>query len=167
MIDIFNLISVSQGNIHKEHTNKFTQGQGSSLKLDMLRYANMIDDRLLRSMIINIDLFLKQLMNIVFVSLFYSTGLPLLISATFIYLTSTYYIDKFMMFRFCRTPPNYPKELEKSIRTICWIVIPLHCILSVWMLGSSKLFAGTSVKKNQQIIKIYYLIILFFPTLAI
>jgi len=100
-------------------------------------------------------------MNIVFVSLFYSTGLPLLISATFIYLTSTYYIDKFMMFRFCRTPPNYPKELEKSIRTICWIVVPLHCILSVWMLGSTKLFAGTSVRTQCFVLSFTNVFLLF------
>lgn len=55
-------------------------------------------------------------MNIVFVTVFYSTGLPLLIAATLVYLASTYYIDKFMMFRLCRTPPNYTIELEKSIR---------------------------------------------------
>ncbi|KAL4437681.1 hypothetical protein ABPG74_012356 [Tetrahymena malaccensis] len=81
-----------------------------------------------------------QIMNIIFVSFLYSSGLPLLIVSTFLYLISTYYVDKFAMLRLCRKPPQFGKNLEDIVRNILWVCIPLHCLLGIWMYGSPKMF---------------------------
>ncbi|EAR89910.3 tRNA (GuanineN(7))methyltransferase, putative (macronuclear) [Tetrahymena thermophila SB210] len=84
-----------------------------------------------------------QIMNIIFVCFLYSSGLPLLIITTFLYLISTYYVDKFAMLRLCRKPPQFGKNLEDIIRNILWISIPLHCLLGIWMYGSPKMFPSS------------------------
>lgn len=58
----------------------------------------------------------------------------------------TYFVDKFMMLRLCVTPPNYGKDLEKTMRFIGFLAIPCHCVLAIYMLGSPKMFSGTMVR---------------------
>mmetsp|Transcript_125797 Transcript_125797/g.361703 ORF Transcript_125797/g.361703 Transcript_125797/m.361703 type:complete len:1015 (+) Transcript_125797:137-3181(+) len=76
-----------------------------------------------------------QLLNTVFVTLAYSSGMPLLNAFACMYMFFTFWADKVVLLWGSRRPPAYDTQIPKQAADIMLYAIPLHCFFAVWMMG--------------------------------
>ncbi len=83
-----------------------------------------------------------QILVVVFVSMCYSTGIPimyLVISAT----TFTFYwVDKYLFTRWYRTPPQYDAQISLQFSGYLPWAMLLHCVFGTWMLANRRMFSS-------------------------
>eukprot|EP00743_Colponemidia_sp_Colp-15_P002280 GILK01002471.1.p1 GENE.GILK01002471.1~~GILK01002471.1.p1 ORF type:complete len:780 (-),score=110.70 GILK01002471.1:227-2566(-) len=84
-----------------------------------------------------------QTLNTVFVSLLYSSGLPILIPLATICVFIAYWVDKYMLLRKCRKPPAYDNRISKFATSMLPLSLMLHSAFAVWMLGD-----GATMQSN-------------------
>ena len=82
----------------------------------------------------------STLLNIIFISLMFGTGMPILYFFGFISLFLSYWVDKWTLLRIYQTPPPYNKDLTKVSREWMNIAIILHLLFGFWMLSNSIIF---------------------------
>ena len=83
-------------------------------------------------------------MSIIFICILYCPGLPLLCISTLLFLVVQYWVDKYLILKHCRTPPNFDDQLETMVRQIFWVIIPFHLIFAIWIFGNPDLFVEDS-----------------------
>lgn len=93
-------------------------------------------------------------MNIMFVSLTFSSGMPFLYGSGFFSLITTYYSEKYIgnhwtiiymtfsiaVARFCRKPPGYDSVQNDLIIKSMPFALLLHCSVAVWIYGCGEIF---------------------------
>lgn len=82
----------------------------------------------------------SSMLNTIFVTLMYGTGLPILYFFAFLSLGITYWVDKWALLRVYQTPPRYDITLQKTTREWTNIAVLLHLIIGLWMFSNSILF---------------------------
>jgi len=83
-----------------------------------------------------------QMLSVVFVTLTYSGGLPLLYWLCTASLVVTYWMDKYMLLRLCRCPPHYGPELVNMIIShLQWAVL-IHLVVTCYMHANDELLAS-------------------------
>ncbi|KAH9256904.1 hypothetical protein BASA81_004725 [Batrachochytrium salamandrivorans] len=83
---------------------------------------------------------LAQMLTMVFFTLAFSSGIPLLYVSCFAAFMVAYWFDKFFFLRLARTPPQFDTMLQQwALRTLEWAVV-LHCLLGFWMHSSPRTF---------------------------
>lgn len=83
-----------------------------------------------------------RLLNIIFVSLFYGFGMPLLPILIFISLVISYFFDKIAVALYHRKPPLYDDTLNVvSIHFLKWAAF-LYIAVAYWMLTNKQLFGN-------------------------
>ena len=83
-----------------------------------------------------------RLLNIVFVSLFYGFGLPILPILILIWLIVSYILDKLIVMFYHRRPPLYDDTLNKvSIEFLKWATF-LYIAIAYWMLTNKQMFGN-------------------------
>lgn len=83
---------------------------------------------------------LAQMLTMVFFTLAFSSGIPLLYVSCFAAFVVAYWFDKFFFLRLARTPPQFDTMLQQwALRTLEWAVV-LHCLLGFWMHSSPRTF---------------------------
>lgn len=79
----------------------------------------------------------SMILVIIYVALFYSAGIPLLIPSTATILIISYWVDKYTFLRYYRIPPRY----DESLSILCVAVLPyciiLHLAISCWFYSAS------------------------------
>mmetsp|Transcript_21039 Transcript_21039/g.59746 ORF Transcript_21039/g.59746 Transcript_21039/m.59746 type:complete len:1090 (-) Transcript_21039:542-3811(-) len=76
-----------------------------------------------------------QLLNTIFVTLTYSSGLPMLNLFACLYMLFTYWADKIILLRASSRPPAYDTQIVHEAVSIMIYSVPLHCIFAIWMFG--------------------------------
>jgi hypothetical protein len=81
------------------------------------------------------------MLTVMFVTLIYSAGLPILYLIAAAYFACMYWVDKYLMLRHYRKPPLYDATL--ALKTVGWFkyALFLHCLLAAAM------FANTGIMK--------------------
>jgi len=82
----------------------------------------------------------STMLNTVFISLMFGTGMPILYLFGFIAFWITYWVDKWTMLRIYQIPPNYNKEVVKSSREWINAAIILHFLFGWWMYSNAIIF---------------------------
>ena len=59
-----------------------------------------------------------QILSTIFIILFYSSGMPILYLCCFLFFTILYWIDKWMILRYYRTPPHMDLYMSKVFQLI-------------------------------------------------
>ncbi len=57
----------------------------------------------------------------------------------------TYWVDKFLFCNLYRIPPKYSDDMGKTSTSLIGLSILLHVFMSIWILGSGKIFTGKSI----------------------
>lgn len=81
-----------------------------------------------------------QTLNIIFVILTFSSGFPVLYLFLFSFLFITYWVDKFLLFKFYRQPPKYDLYLSYIFNSIIILSLIFHLCFSIWIYGNPDYF---------------------------
>lgn len=81
-----------------------------------------------------------DLVMTVFVCLTYSSGLPLLNVAAFLFMALMFWMDKIVLLRFSKRPPYYDTLMPKLASQYMIYAVPLHCIFAILMYGQECTF---------------------------
>ena len=83
-----------------------------------------------------------QISVVVFVSMCYSTGIPIM----YLFITAAaftfYWTDKYLFTRWYRTPPQYDSRISLQFSGyIPWAIL-IHCVFGTWMLANRRMFSS-------------------------
>ncbi len=76
-----------------------------------------------------------QILTMMFVCLFYSSGMPILYLTTCIQLIFTYHIDKYMLLRICRLPPRIDGFVNQIFLNTLLFMVVTHLGIAIWVTG--------------------------------
>lgn len=79
-------------------------------------------------------------LSMLFFSMTYATGLPLLMPMAFTTLTISFYIDKMLLLRFYEKPPHMNDGVMQIILKILPFAAIIRLCFGCWMYGSKELF---------------------------
>lgn len=82
----------------------------------------------------------SQILNVVFSSMLYSGGIPLLNATCCATMFALYWTDKFLVLRHYSRPPRYSQELNDRFLAILPLAAILHSGFSLYMLGTEDIF---------------------------
>eukprot|EP01083_Nonionella_stella_P016941 47312_1 len=85
------------------------------------------------------------ILNTVYVTLLYSSGMPFLFfsaAATFFF---TYWFDKYSFFRLYRKPPRYDATLSKWVIEVMKNAVYLHVLFAMWAYSSPSVMQSYSI----------------------
>ena len=83
---------------------------------------------------------LLQMLNVIFVTMFYSTGLPLLFPIAMVSFFIAYWVDKALFTRFYRTPPAYDTSIARAFSTTLPWALLFHLAAGMWMMSNEDVF---------------------------
>jgi hypothetical protein len=78
----------------------------------------------------------SQILTTIFVILLYSPGIPILYVLCFIFFFITYWLDKILVLRVYRTPPQINLYMTKLFIILLFLGVILHLGFSIWMYGN-------------------------------
>uniref|UniRef100_A0A7S0BBH4 DZANK-type domain-containing protein n=1 Tax=Pyrodinium bahamense TaxID=73915 RepID=A0A7S0BBH4_9DINO len=86
-----------------------------------------------------------QLMMTVYVTMLYSSGLPLLYFAAAVYMFAMYWVDKIVLLRGSKRPPLYDSQMPKKASQTLIYAVPLHCFGAILMFGQPCTFPSNTL----------------------
>ncbi len=84
----------------------------------------------------------SAILNIVFVTMMYGLGLPILFPIASIALFVLYFMEKLLLHKVYREPPMYDEKLNKNALSILTYAPILFLAFGYWMLSSKQLLAN-------------------------
>lgn len=75
------------------------------------------------------------------VCLLFTSGIPILAAIAAFNFYVSYWIDKFMLLRFYRTPPRFNAEIGKLATRLIPLAIIGHLLVAIWMYGSTQILS--------------------------
>jgi len=81
----------------------------------------------------------------VFVTLTYSSGLPLVILFAIVHFLVTYWVDKLILLRGSRRPPAFDARMPLQASTILLYAGPLHLLVATWMYSHGCTFPSDEI----------------------
>jgi len=91
----------------------------------------------------------------IFIVLLYSSGMPILYVCCLLYLFVIYWIDKYLILRFYRTPPNTDFYNSSFFSQLILFAIIVHCCFGIWTYGNFDIFYDTTSFQNSYFVKDY------------
>lgn len=88
----------------------------------------------------NVTGFYAAVMNTIFVTLFYCSGIPLLLYFGAISLTLQYWVYKYYILRYNKRPPSYDNKLNKQLISILPLSVIFHLMIGIYMYGTPTIF---------------------------
>lgn len=86
-----------------------------------------------------LDVRLGQIVVFVWVTFMYSVGLPVLFAISALNFTIMYWVDKYLLLRFYRTPPNYDESTIHEATGFMSFAFFLHAITGFFMISNHTL----------------------------
>ena len=79
-------------------------------------------------------------LNVIFVTLFYSSGLPLVLLLGTASLFLQFWVEKYLLLRYNRKPPVYDVTLNYVVISLLPVAVILHLLIGIWMYGAPEIF---------------------------
>mmetsp|Transcript_21 Transcript_21/g.39 ORF Transcript_21/g.39 Transcript_21/m.39 type:complete len:1400 (+) Transcript_21:55-4254(+) len=86
-----------------------------------------------------------QLLNTLFVTLIFSSGMPVLIPICFLTFLSYYFFDKWMLLRFFSLPPRLDASLARRVSSLLPFSVVLHLMFGMWMMSNEEFFKPEAI----------------------
>lgn len=83
-----------------------------------------------------------QLTNTVFVTLMYSSGMPVLLPIAAMSFLVSFWVDKYLFLRFYRKPPHYDTRMGMRMTGLLPYAILLHLGFAAWMYSNRAIFSS-------------------------
>lgn len=95
-----------------------------------------------------------QVCVVVFVSMTYSTGMPILYLVITTAAFTFYWVDKYLFTRWYRTPPQYDARISLQFSSYLPWAMLLHFLFGTWMLANRRMFSSdhSSTKSNGDLV---------------
>ena len=81
-----------------------------------------------------------QILTTIMVTMTLASGMPILYFCSFLFLLITYWIDKFMILRFYRTPPQMDLYISRMFTFYLYVGIMVHLCFGIWIYGNDLYF---------------------------
>lgn len=100
-----------------------------------------------------LSLRIAQTLATIFITLLYAPGMPILYLICCIFFFIYYWVDKFLLLKFYRTPPHYSNRLSYwASKTLTWSIF-IHLLFASWIYSASGIFIandkeGSSFSKD-------------------
>ncbi len=85
-----------------------------------------------------------EILSTIFVVIIFSSGIPFLYVCCFLFFLITYWVDKFMVLRFYRTPPHTDLFVSKLFINIILFGIIVHLCVGIWIYGNEQIFVNVN-----------------------
>jgi len=85
-----------------------------------------------------------QILSTIFVVIIFSSGIPFLYVCCFLFFVITYWVDKFMILRFYKTPPHTCLFVSKLFNQIVLFGIIIHLCVGIWIYGNKEIFVNVN-----------------------
>ncbi|OQR84185.1 hypothetical protein ACHHYP_13738 [Achlya hypogyna] len=82
----------------------------------------------------------SQVINTIFITLLFSSGMPLMLLIGLGSIIATYWTDKFTFLRVVRSPPQYDGRIADVVGSMLPYAILLHALFGIWMYSNSSIF---------------------------
>ncbi|KAH9129907.1 hypothetical protein AeMF1_000070 [Aphanomyces euteiches] len=79
-------------------------------------------------------------MNTIFITLLFSSGMPLMLLIGLFSMIITYWTDKFTFLRVVRSPPQYDGKIATAAGNLLPWAILLHALFGIWMYSNTQIF---------------------------
>jgi len=86
--------------------------------------------------------------NTIYVSFFYSSGMPILLLMASITFFVTYYCDKFVLLKKSKTPPQYNEHIAQFAVKLIKPIVYIHLAMSIWIYGSDTVLLSHPLKAH-------------------
>jgi hypothetical protein len=83
-----------------------------------------------------------QLTNTVFVTLMYSSGMPILLPIAAVSFFVSFWVDKYLFLRFYRKPPHYDTRMGMKMTGLLPYAMLLHLGFAAWMYSNQAIFSS-------------------------
>jgi hypothetical protein len=90
----------------------------------------------------------SSILYIIWITFMYSSGLPILYFVAFLSFFATYWVDKLLLFRYYRMPPNYSMGLSNSSIQIMKMSIVLHFFFGFFMYSYAPILPSHDITNN-------------------
>ena len=91
-----------------------------------------------------LELRYASLFTCLFVSMFYSAGMPVLLVIAFVQFFTAYWVDKWSFLRVYRTPGKFNAMMAKTANKLMWYALVGHICFSAWMYSNPQIFETSS-----------------------
>ena len=82
------------------------------------------------------------LLNIIFVTMFYGTGLPILYPIAFVSILILYLSELILIHYWFQRPPMYDEKMSSTALGILPIAGVIGCMISYWMVSNNQIFTN-------------------------
>ena len=89
----------------------------------------------------NISARYASILTTIFVTLMFSSGMPLLYACAFLFLFITYWVDKILLFRYYQYPPNIDLFLDTYCNMVILFGMVIHFAFGIWMYGNEMIIS--------------------------
>ena len=86
----------------------------------------------------------SQILTTIFVTLVYSSGMPILYVCCFLFFIITYWIDKWMLLRFYKMPPSTDLFIAKLFNIIILFAMVVHYGFGIWTYGNKNILVDNA-----------------------
>ena len=90
----------------------------------------------------NISARYASILTTIFITLMFSSGMPLLYGCAFMFLFITYWVDKWLLLRYYQYPPNIDLFLDTYCNVIILIGMVIHFAFGIWIYGNEKILSN-------------------------
>jgi hypothetical protein len=84
-----------------------------------------------------------QLLNIIFVTLLFGSGIPVLYFTGAVAMLVAFWYEKKLFASFYRTPPQYNEVLGRQTTAMLPYAAMMHLLMAMWMFGNQSIFVST------------------------
>lgn len=85
-----------------------------------------------------------QISTSIFVSMFYSSGMPIMYVLIFFFIFATYYVDKYLFLRFYKKPKQFDPFINNIFTHLTLITVLIHMFVGIWIYGNPYLLIDNS-----------------------
>lgn len=96
-----------------------------------------------------------QICTTLFVSLTYSSGMPILNACIFLFLLLTFYIDKFLFLRLYRIPPQFDLIISRVFLNVLFFAIFVHLCFGIWIYGNPYFLVDSTSNSSLDVVSEY------------
>lgn len=97
-----------------------------------------------------------QIMATLFVTLTFSTGIPLLYPIAAANFCLSYWIEKFLFINVYKIPPHFNTVVGRRASGLIPIAILIHIAVAIWMLSNKSIFTDEIATNNESLAEYYY-----------
>ncbi|EQC32603.1 hypothetical protein SDRG_09917 [Saprolegnia diclina VS20] len=92
----------------------------------------------------------SQIINTIFITLLFSSGMPLMLLIGLFSIIITYWTDKFTFLRVVRSPPQYDGRIATVVGSMLPYAILLHMLFGIWMYSNTNIFQSPATELTLQ-----------------